>query len=92
MVVQGLIALDSAALEVADLLKLCLKIFWSASYMEVPAVLLQPDTFAAWMTALHTLVLRPVPTVCPPLPSSLTCMSRTSCSTEVLSPHNDRNV
>ena len=49
----------------ADLLKLCLKIFWSATYMEVPAALLQPDAFAAWMTALHTLVTRPVPAVCP---------------------------
>ena len=44
-------------------MKLCLKIFWSATYMEVPALLLQPEPFAGWMTALHTLVVRPVPTV-----------------------------
>ena len=60
---QNLVATNSAALDVADLTKLCLKTFWSATWMEAPPILLQPDQFTGWMTVLHTLLVRPVPEV-----------------------------
>ena len=56
-------ATNSAALDVAELIKLCLKTFWSATWMEVPPILLQPEQFSGWMTVLHTLLVRPVPEV-----------------------------
>jgi hypothetical protein len=45
------------------LIKLCCKIFWSCSYMEIPDVLLQDAQFAGWMQALLTFVTQPVPAV-----------------------------
>ena len=60
---QNLVATNSAALDVADLTKLCLKTFWSATWMEAPPILLQPEQFAGWMSVLHTLLVRPVPEV-----------------------------
>ena len=62
-ILQGLVASNSAALDVAELVKLCLKTFWSATWMEAPPILLQADQFAGWMTVLHTLLVRPVPEV-----------------------------
>ena len=60
---QALLAANSAAPEVAELLKLVCKTFWSATYMEIPPQLLEASQFGGWMTALHTLVLQPMPTV-----------------------------
>ena len=56
-------ATNSTALDVAELIKLCLKTFWSATWMEAPPILLQPEQFGGWMTVLHTLLVRPVPEV-----------------------------
>lgn len=61
--VQHLLALGSASPDVGELVKLILKTFWSATYMYIPAPLAHPQQFAPWMTALHTFILAPVPTV-----------------------------
>ncbi len=58
-------------MEVAELLKLVCKTFWSATYMEIPAQLAEPAAFAGWMTALHTFVSQPVPEVSPFPPTSV---------------------
>eukprot|EP00887_Chlorella_sp_A99_P003658 scaffold7.g3658.t1 len=60
-ILQALLASDSPAVERAELLKLVCKIFWSSTYMEIPAVLLREGQFAGWMGALHALVMLPVP-------------------------------
>ena len=60
---QNLVATNSTALDVAELIKLCLKTFWSATWMEAPPILLQPEQFGGWMMVLHTLLVRPVPEV-----------------------------
>jgi len=51
--------------EIAELQKLVLKIFWSATYMGIPALLLQESQFVGWMTSLLEAVKQPVPQVCP---------------------------
>ena len=58
---QSLLALNASSLEVAELLKLVLKTFWSATFMGVPAVLLRPDQFTGWTTCFLELIRRPVP-------------------------------
>jgi hypothetical protein len=65
---QSLLALNSASLEVAELLKLVLKTFWSATFMGVPAVLLRPDQFTGWTGCLMELIRRPVPQARPRRP------------------------
>ncbi|KAK9839718.1 hypothetical protein WJX81_008385 [Elliptochloris bilobata] len=60
-ILQNLLALNSASLEVAELLKLVLKTFWSATFMGVPAVLLRPDQFTGWTGCFLELIRRPVP-------------------------------
>ena len=62
--VQSLLA-SSPAVEVAELQKLVLKIFWSATYMGIPALLLQEPQFVGWMTSLLQAVKQPVPQVRP---------------------------
>jgi hypothetical protein len=61
--VQGLLAAESAAVELAELQKLVLKILWSALYMSVPPLLAQPAQFQAWLACLLEAVRRPVPQV-----------------------------
>ena len=63
--VQSLLASESPAVEVAELQKLVLKIFWSATYMGIPALLLQEPQFVGWMTSLLQAVKQPVPQVRP---------------------------
>ncbi|GAX74708.1 hypothetical protein CEUSTIGMA_g2156.t1 [Chlamydomonas eustigma] len=46
---------------IAEFIKLVFKIFWSCTYMEVPAVLLQPDQFVGWMQCLHSFITRLMP-------------------------------
>lgn len=60
---QSLLASKSSAVEVAELEKLVLKIFWSATYMGIPALLLQEPQFVGWMTSLLQAVKQPVPQV-----------------------------
>jgi hypothetical protein len=64
---QGLLASESAALEVAELQKLVCKVFWSTTYMGIPPLLLQEAQFSGWMSCLLQAVQRPVPQVscCP---------------------------
>ncbi|KAK9813831.1 hypothetical protein WJX73_000701 [Symbiochloris irregularis] len=64
---QGLMAMEASA-EVAQLLCLVCKIFYSACYMGVPLLLLQPEHFQGWMANLHALILRPAP---PGMPENL---------------------
>ena len=60
--VQGLLQ-SGAAPEVAELLKLICKAFWSATYMGIPDTLLQQDQFVGWMTCIHALMEMPIPKV-----------------------------
>ena len=60
---QGLLASQSAAVEAAELQKLVLKIFWSATYMGIPTLLLQEPQFVGWMTSLLQAVQQPMPQV-----------------------------
>lgn len=60
---QGLLAVKSPAVVAAELTKLVLKIFWSATYMGIPALLLQEPQFVGWMTSLLEAVKQPVPQV-----------------------------
>ncbi len=53
--------LSPPSAQVAEYIKLVLKIFWSSTYMEIPLVLLQPEQFVGWMQCLHTFIVRPVP-------------------------------
>ena len=61
MPAQNLLAMNSSSLEVAELLKLVLKTFWSATFMGVPAVLLRSDQFTGWTSCFLELIRRPVP-------------------------------
>ena len=79
--VQQLLASKGTSLEVAELLKLAFKTFWSAMYMGVPKVMLQQDQFVGWMTCLHTLLTRPVPQATPACPITACCPCPTSAST-----------
>ncbi|KAG2439798.1 hypothetical protein HYH02_010433 [Chlamydomonas schloesseri] len=47
--------------QVSGYIKLVCKTFWSATYMGVPATLLERETFAGWMGALHTALTQPEP-------------------------------
>lgn len=60
-VFQSLLANPSPSPDLAELLKLCCKIFWSSCYLEMPALLLREDQFAGWMQALLGLAGRAVP-------------------------------
>ncbi|XWS13240.1 hypothetical protein CRYUN_Cryun36dG0020500 [Craigia yunnanensis] len=56
-----LVQIDKPALEVADLIKLICKIFWSSIYLEIPKQLLDPNVFNAWMMLFLTVLERSVP-------------------------------
>ncbi|TYI11936.1 hypothetical protein ES332_A09G241200v1 [Gossypium tomentosum] len=56
-----LVQIDKPALEVADLIKLICKIFWSSIYLEIPKQLLDPNLFNAWMMLFLNVLERPVP-------------------------------
>ncbi len=49
------------ALQVAEFVKLICKVFWSATFMAVPPILLQQEQFSGWMMALHSAMRRPLP-------------------------------
>ncbi|CAM8985400.1 unnamed protein product [Rhodiola kirilowii] len=55
------------AVEIADLIKLICKIFWSSIYLEIPKLLLDPAVFDSWMTLFLNLLERPVPSEGQPL-------------------------
>ncbi|KAK2079907.1 hypothetical protein QBZ16_002302 [Prototheca wickerhamii] len=58
---QSLLASDSGAPELAELLKLVCKIFWSSTYMEIPPPLASGEAVAAWMACIRGVIERPVP-------------------------------
>ncbi|KAK8703553.1 hypothetical protein V6N13_047207 [Hibiscus sabdariffa] len=56
-----LVQIEKPAVEVADLIKLICKIFWSSIYLEIPKQLLDPNAFNAWMMLFLNVLERPVP-------------------------------
>ncbi|KAI5599624.1 hypothetical protein POPTR_002G232600v4 [Populus trichocarpa] len=56
-----LVQIPNPSLEVADLIKLICKIFWSSIYLEIPKQLLDPNVFNAWMVLFLNVLERPVP-------------------------------
>ncbi|KAJ4723042.1 importin beta-like SAD2 [Melia azedarach] len=56
-----LVQIVNPSLEVADLIKLICKIFWSSIYLEIPKQLLDPNVFNAWMILFLNILERPVP-------------------------------
>ncbi|XP_047333919.1 importin beta-like SAD2 [Impatiens glandulifera] len=58
---NGLVQLNNPSLEIAELIKLICKIFWSCVYLEIPKQLFDPNIFNAWMVLFLTILERPVP-------------------------------
>ncbi|XWS22243.1 hypothetical protein CRYUN_Cryun29cG0017800 [Craigia yunnanensis] len=58
---NSLVQIEKPALEVADLIKLICKIFWSSIYLEIPKQLLDPNVFNAWMMLFLNVLERSVP-------------------------------
>ncbi|XP_022722400.1 importin beta-like SAD2 [Durio zibethinus] len=56
-----LVQIEKPAVEVADLIKLICKIFWSSIYLEIPKQLLDPNVFNAWMMLFLNVLERSVP-------------------------------
>lgn len=56
-----LVQITNPSLEVADLIKLICKIFWSCIYLEIPKQLFDPNVFNAWMVLFLNILERPVP-------------------------------
>lgn len=59
---QAILAESNRTVEMAELVKLICKTFWSATFMSIPPVLVRDDQFVGWMTCLHTFINMPVPT------------------------------
>ncbi|KAK7295628.1 hypothetical protein RJT34_18539 [Clitoria ternatea] len=57
----GLVQIVNPSLEVADLIKLICKIFWSSIYLEIPKLLFDQNIFNAWMMLFLNILERPVP-------------------------------
>ncbi|GMJ01728.1 enhanced miRNA activity 1, SUPER SENSITIVE TO ABA AND DROUGHT2, UNARMED 9 [Hibiscus trionum] len=66
-----LVLIEKPAVEVADLIKLICKIFWSSIYLEIPKQLLDPNAFSAWMVLFLKVLERPVPLEGQPLDPEL---------------------
>ncbi|KAK3145078.1 hypothetical protein QOZ80_4AG0322730 [Eleusine coracana subsp. coracana] len=62
-----LVQIPNPPIEVADLIKLICKIFWSSIYLEIPKQLFDPNVFNAWMVLFLNLLERPVPVEGQPL-------------------------
>ncbi|CAK9170620.1 unnamed protein product [Ilex paraguariensis] len=56
-----LVQIANPSIEVADLIKLICKIFWSSIYLEIPKLLFDPNVFHAWMVLFLNMLERPVP-------------------------------
>ncbi|GLJ28027.1 hypothetical protein SUGI_0550340 [Cryptomeria japonica] len=56
-----LVQVSNPTLEIAELIKLICKIFWSSIYLEVPKQLFDPNIFNAWMVLFLAMLERPVP-------------------------------
>ncbi|KAE8702954.1 Importin beta-like SAD2 [Hibiscus syriacus] len=66
-----LVQIEKPAVEVADLIKLICKIFWSSIYLEIPKQLLDPNAFSAWMMLFLNVLERSVPLEGQPLDPEL---------------------
>ncbi|KAH0932520.1 hypothetical protein HID58_009637 [Brassica napus] len=58
---NGLIRIENPSPEIAELMKLICKIFWSSIYLELPKKLYDINVFNAWMILFLTVSERPVP-------------------------------
>ncbi|KAJ8774330.1 hypothetical protein K2173_011579 [Erythroxylum novogranatense] len=58
---NNLVQIPNPSIEVADLIKLICKIFWSSIYLEIPKQLFDPNVFNAWMILFLNVLERPVP-------------------------------
>ncbi|GAU12054.1 hypothetical protein TSUD_00190 [Trifolium subterraneum] len=58
---NSLVQIANPSLEVADLIKLICKIFWSSIYLEIPKILFDQNVFNAWMVLFLNVLERPVP-------------------------------
>ncbi|KAI3813925.1 hypothetical protein L1987_18660 [Smallanthus sonchifolius] len=58
---NNLVQIGNPSIEVADLIKLICKIFWSSIYLEIPKKLFDPNVFNAWMVLFLNMLERPVP-------------------------------
>ncbi|CAO2820514.1 unnamed protein product [Amaranthus hypochondriacus] len=56
-----LVQIPNPSVEVAELIKLICKIFWSSIYLEIPKQLFEPNLFNAWMVLFLNILERPVP-------------------------------
>ncbi|KAJ3675691.1 hypothetical protein LUZ60_004733 [Juncus effusus] len=61
IIFNNLVQIANPPIEVADLLKLICKIFWSSIYLEIPKQLLDVNVFSGWMVLFLTMLERPVP-------------------------------
>ena len=44
----------------ASLVKLIVKTYWSATYLDVPPILMAGESFGAWITCMHQLITRAI--------------------------------
>lgn len=60
---QSLIAMESRRndQQLAALVKLIVKTYWSATYLDIPHNLMAPNVFGAWITCMHQIIVMPVP-------------------------------
>lgn len=58
---NSFLQIPNPSIELADLIKLISKIFWSSIYLEVPKVLFDQNVFNAWMVLFLNVLERPVP-------------------------------
>ncbi|XP_027365249.1 importin beta-like SAD2 isoform X2 [Abrus precatorius] len=58
---NGLLQIANPSIEVAELIKLICKIFWSSIYLEIPKLLFDQNVFNAWMLLFLNVLERPVP-------------------------------
>ncbi|EYU32733.1 hypothetical protein ABFS82_14G040400 [Erythranthe guttata] len=56
-----LVQIPAPSIDIADLIKLICKIFWSSIYLEVPKQLFDANVFNAWMILFLNILERPVP-------------------------------
>lgn len=56
-----LVQIVDPSLDIADLIKLICKIFWSSIYLELPKQLFDQNVFNAWMILFLNVLERPVP-------------------------------
>jgi len=59
---QQLTKIETDSVEIAELMRLVIKIFWSSCYLNVPPYLHDPAVLQGWMECIYVLLLRPVPT------------------------------